>query len=72
MTGRAVQLHGGGYIGPMNIYRKFAVRYSRPSTLAGMLTADYRLPGISASGGLEDALMRLQWLVKENATARDR
>ena len=33
VTGRVVlQLHGGGYIGPMkNIYRKFSVRYSRLS-----------------------------------------
>ena len=31
VTGRVIlQLHGGGYIGPMkNIYRRFAVRYSK-------------------------------------------
>ncbi|MFR4784486.1 MAG: hypothetical protein ACLUAR_17770 [Pilosibacter sp.] len=30
VTGRVIlQLHGGGYIGPMkNIYRRFAVKYS--------------------------------------------
>ena len=47
VTGRAVlQLHGGGYIGPMkNIYRKFAVRYSRLSFGGDVLTADYRVSG---------------------------
>ena len=31
VTGRVIlQLHGGGYIGPMkNIYRRFAVKYSK-------------------------------------------
>ena len=44
-TGRVVlQLHGGGYIGPMkNIYRDFAVQYSRRSFGGDVLTADYRL-----------------------------
>lgn len=39
--------------------------------LAGMCwTADYRLPGVSVSGGPEDALHAYQWLVKENVTVR--
>ena len=43
VTGRVVlQLHGGGYIGPMkNIYRKFSVRYSRLSYGGDVLTVDY-------------------------------
>ena len=43
-TGRVIlQLHGGGYIGPMkNIYRKFAVRYSKLSFGGDVLTIDYR------------------------------
>ena len=42
VTGRVIlQLHGGGYIGPMkNIYRRFAVKYSQIS-----FGADVRTPG---------------------------
>ena len=68
VTGRAVlQLHGGGYIGPMkNIYRKFAVRYSRLSFGGDVLTADYRVaPEYPYPAALEDALHAYQWLVKE-------
>ena len=40
VTGRVVlQLHGGGYIGPMkNIYRRFAVKYSELGLGADVLT----------------------------------
>ena len=64
VTGRAVlQLHGGGYIGPMkNIYRKFAVRYSRLSFGGDVLTADYRVaPEYPYPAALEDALHAYQW-----------
>ena len=67
-TGRVIlQLHGGGYIGPMkNIYRKFAVRYSRLSFGGDVLTADYRVaPEYPYPAALEDALHAYQWLVKE-------
>ena len=42
VTGRAVlQLHGGGYIGPMkNIYRKFAVRFSFLLSIPAVLGAN--------------------------------
>ena len=42
VTGRVVlQLHGGGYIGPMkNIYRKFAVRYSFILSIPAVLGAN--------------------------------
>ena len=45
VTGRVIlQLHGGGYIGPMkNIYRRFAVRYSKLSYGADVLSVDYRV-----------------------------
>ena len=45
VTGRVVlQLHGGGYIGPMkNIYRRFAVKYSELGLGADVLTPDYRV-----------------------------
>ena len=68
VTGRVVlQLHGGGYIGPMkNIYRKFAVRYSRLSFGGDVLTIDYRVaPEDPYPAALEDAIHAYQWLVKE-------
>lgn len=68
MTGRAVlQLHGGGYIGPMkNIYRKFAVRYSRLSYGGDVLTIDYRVaPEYTYPAALVDAVHSYEWLIKE-------
>lgn len=68
VTGRVVlQLHGGGYIGPMkNIYRKFAVRYSRLSYGGDVLTLDYRVaPEHPYPAALEDALYGYQWLIRE-------
>lgn len=68
VTGRVVlQLHGGGYIGPMkNIYRKFAVRYSRLSYGGDVLTVDYRVaPRHPYPAALEDAIHAYQWLVRE-------
>lgn len=67
-TGRVVlQLHGGGYIGPMkNIYRTFAVRYSRLSFGGDVLTIDYRVaPEYPYPGALEDAIYAYQWLIGE-------
>ena len=68
VTGRVVlQLHGGGYIGPMkNIYRKFAVRYSRLAYGGDVLTIDYRVaPEHPYPAALEDAIHAYEWLVKE-------
>ena len=68
VTGRVVlQLHGGGYIGPMkNIYRKFSVRYSRLSYGGDVLTVDYRVaPEHPYPAALEDVIHAYQWLVKE-------
>ena len=59
VTGRVVlQLHGGGYIGPMkNIYRRFAVKYSELGLGADVLTPDYpRRAGTSVPAALEDAV----------------
>ncbi len=67
-TGRVVlQLHGGGYIGPMkNIYRDFAVQYSQRSRGADVLTIDYRVaPKHPFPCALEDAVTAYQWLMKE-------
>ncbi|MCD8122595.1 MAG: alpha/beta hydrolase [Clostridiales bacterium] len=69
-TGRAVlQLHGGGYIGPMkNIYRDFAVQYSLLSRAADVLTADYRVaPEHPFPAALEDAVTAYQWLIGTKA-----
>lgn len=68
VTGRVIlQLHGGGYIGPMkNIYRKFAVRYSKLSLGGDVLTIDYRVaPEHPYPAALEDAVFAYRWLVEE-------
>ena len=67
-TGRVIlQLHGGGYIGPMkNIYRNFAKLYSRLSKGADVLTVDYRVaPEHPYPAALEDALGAYLWLIQE-------
>lgn len=71
-TGRVVlQLHGGGYIGPMkNIYRQFAVRYSKLSFGGDVLTLDYRVaPEYPYPAALEDAVSSYLWLVREKGYA---
>lgn len=68
VTGRVIlQLHGGGYIGPMkNIYRKFAVCYSKMSLGGDVLTIDYRVaPDHPYPAALEDAVFAYQWLLWE-------
>ena len=68
MTGRVIlQLHGGSYIGPMkNIYRKFAVRYSRLSYGGDVLSVDYRVaPEDPYPAALNDAIYAYYWLIKE-------
>lgn len=67
-TGRVIlQLHGGGYIGPMkNIYRTMAVRYSRILHGGDVLTIDYRVaPKHRFPAALEDAVAAYMWLVEE-------
>ena len=68
VTGRVVlQLHGGGYIGPMkNIYRDFAIQYSQRSFGGDVLTVDYRVaPEHPYPAALEDAVAAYQWLIGE-------
>lgn len=62
-----LQLHGGGYIGPMkNAYYRFAVRYSEESLGASVLTIDYRVaPEHPFPAALEDTIAAYQWLLEE-------
>ena len=67
-TGRVIlQLHGGGYIGPMkNIYRDFAIQYCRRSFGGDVLTIDYRVaPEHPYPAALKDAVAAYQWLIGE-------
>lgn len=67
-TGRVIlQLHGGGYIGPMkNIYRTMAVRYSKILHGGDVLTIDYRVaPKHPYPAALEDAVAAYLWLTEE-------
>lgn len=73
-TGRVIlQLHGGGYIGPMkNIYRRFAVRYSKLSYGGDVLTIDYRVaPEYPYPAALEDAVCAYRWLTEEKGYEPD-
>ena len=60
-----LQLHGGGYIGPMkNIYRRFAVLYSKALGKGRVLTIDYRVaPENPFPAALEDACDAYEWLL---------
>lgn len=68
VTGRVIlQLHGGGYIGPMkNIYRRFAVKYSKLSYGADVLSPDYRVaPEDPFPAALDDVVFAYRWLLEE-------
>lgn len=74
VTGRVIlQLHGGGYIGPIkNIYRRFAVRYSKLSFGADVLSVDYRVaPEHPFPAALEDAAEAYRWLIEEKGYRAD-
>lgn len=74
-AGRVVlQLHGGGYIGPMkNVYRTFAVRYSKLLQGGDVLTIDYRVaPKYPYPAALQDAAEAYLWLLQEKGYAPDK
>lgn len=62
-----LQLHGGGYIGPLkNIYRSFAIMYSKASKGANVLTIDYRVaPEHPYPAALEDAIRAYEWILSK-------
>ncbi|NLK95830.1 MAG: alpha/beta hydrolase [Clostridiales bacterium] len=61
-----LQLHGGGYVfGLDNSYRDIAVRYSKLSMGAAVLTPDYRVGTISPyPAALNDAVEAYKWLIE--------
>ncbi len=62
-----LQLHGGGYIGPMkNLYRRFSVNYSELGSGAEVLTINYRVaPEHPFPAAFEDAIATYKWLIEE-------
>ena len=74
-TGRVIlQLHGGGYIGPMkNTYRDFAMQYSKRSLGGDVLTVDYRVaPRFPFPAALGDAVAAYGWLLEERHYAAEK
>lgn len=67
-----LQLHGGGYIGPMkNIYRTFATYYSKALGGGRVLTIDYRVaPEHVFPAALEDAYTAYEWLMTQYAPSK--
>lgn len=62
-----LQLHGGGYIGPMkNAYRRFSIMYSKCGNGCHVLTIDYRVaPEYPYPAALVDAVTAYRWLLEE-------
>ncbi len=69
-TNVLLQLHGGGYIGPMkNSYRNFAVNYSQAGGGMPVLTIDYRVaPENPYPAALEDTVSAYSFLKEQGYT----
>ncbi len=65
-----LQLHGGGYIGPMkNAYRNFAIKYSEVNEGATVVTPDYRVaPEHPFPAALKDCIDAYQWILAKGVT----
>ncbi|MEG2440691.1 MAG: alpha/beta hydrolase [Acetivibrio sp.] len=63
-----LQLHGGGYIGPMkNSYRKFSISYLEKCGQSDVITIDYRVaPEHPYPAALEDAFAAYSFIVEEH------
>ena len=61
-----LQLHGGGYIGPMkNAYRNFGIKYSEHNGGCSVVTPDYRVaPKHPFPAALQDCVDAYQWILE--------
>ena len=61
-----LQLHGGGYIGPMkNAYRNFGIKYSEHNGGCSVVTPDYRVaPKHPFPAALQDCIDAYQWILE--------
>lgn len=62
-----LQLHGGGYIGPMkNAYRRFSIAYQERCQNSDVVTIDYRVaPQFPYPCAFQDAIRAYRWMVTE-------
>lgn len=62
-----LQLHGGGYIGPMkNAYRNFALKYSEKNGNCMVVTPDYRVaPEFPYPCALQDCIDAYEWILEQ-------
>lgn len=69
--GIIMQLHGGGYYGPLhNIYRDMAALYTEVSDGMSVLSVDYRVaPDCPYPAALNDALSAYQWMLSNGYEA---
>ncbi len=65
-----LQLHGGGYIGPMkNAYRNFAIKYSEKNGGCTVVTPDYRVaPEHPYPCALLDCIDAYEWILAQGVT----
>lgn len=68
-----LQLHGGGYIGPMkNIYRTFAIYYCKALGEGRVVTIDYRVaPENPYPAALEDAVDAYEYLLEQGISPKN-